>query len=167
MAKRSKRGAFVYDKERRLAGVKQHSLAQQVADEFDDAIKRAYGKRDPDPLGSWLRSNYHALTEEQGDALAVLIERVLRNRRGTPPGSQPTRRLEGLIIHLARKERERQRRSLNLKPGEPLPKGSIKQIIEDVMSSERFDGEFSKMDDTQLDRMTHNVRKALLRGVKT
>jgi hypothetical protein len=163
--KRRKRRKFAYDRERRSAEVKRRIVADEAQKTFDGAIERAYAKRDPSQLCDYLRSK-NELSDEQREEIAILLGRVLRNERGRPPGSQPTHRNERFIIYLARKERERLRRALNLKPGEPLPKGSIDRIIENVMASERFDGEFSKLDDSVWDRMLSNIRKELLRGVK-
>ena len=153
------------DIERRKAWLEQFRRETKAREQFNGAIMRAYEKRDPVPLCEYLRSN-QPLSEEQRSDIATLIQRVLRSRRGRPPGSQPTRQLEQLLIDRAFKERDRQRRILNLQFGEPLPKGSLNKIIDKVAQSDEFDGEFTHIDRGARDRMFNNIRKALLCGVK-
>jgi hypothetical protein len=157
---RKRRVKFVYDKQ-----IREKQLTQRLRIyQFDQDIKRAYYKKETGPLCEYLRSEL-PLSKEQREAIAVLIEHRLQQRKGKlgrrrgPLPFQETEAMERLIIHLAQKELDRLR--AKLKPGKQLPWGTIDKVIEQFLNPLAEDGSLYG-----LDVGYHNIREALRRGKK-
>ena len=124
-----KRKPFPYDKER-MQQVRLDRL--RIVYQFRHDISQAM-KGDTAGLCDYLRSDL-PMTKQQREAIAMLLERRVQtthNKVGRPRGSSPTPTAENerLIVHRARKELVRRRRTSS---GKRLPKGTIVEVIHKI-----------------------------------